>query len=649
MDVGGWGDSLPRMFTKVWPWRRGVVWLLLSLIWITAVGADGVVKPPQMQFTDSVNQLLALFSPTNQQTLSGTLEVVRAQGLPSELAGMKWTGAVQFPDRAKVSGSIKKEALDIGRLGDEMWILQPGKRFGVHGAPGRARFSTAPDVKDASRMGPLALPVPPEQLAVIPLMFRAEEMPGETVDGSACRVIRATLAREAQAMLKTGPMVVTLALRASDGLPIRIGYSDGRKTDVVVQVRGLRVETAWPEERWRMEVPEGVAVEKVAISHLQKFLPAALRVVTTKATSMRKGEGREVVARHGQGRLELHDGTRVLFLEGTPEEMGEQHGTLLRREVRDLVERVLYGVGVGSSFEKGRWFLGEIEQCQARIGRFTDARYTREMDAIAMAAGLDREEVRLANFFPELFHCSGYALLPGATVGGRIFHGRVLDYMKGIGLEPNAVVIVHRPDVGHAWANVSYAGFVGTVTAMNDQHISIGEMGGRGEGQWDGKPMAQLLREVMESATNLEEAVAILRKGPRTCEYYYVIADGKTGKAVGIAATPTTFEVVEPGAVHERLPHAVPNAVLLSAGDRYEELVRRVKAQHGKFDAASARDLMTRPVCMKSNIHSVLFAPDTLDFWVANSDGEVPAAHCRYFQYNLKELLRPEAVPVGGK
>ena len=45
-----------------------------------------------------------------------------------------------------------------------------------------------------------------------------------------------------------------------------------------------------------------------------------------------------------------------------------------------------------------------------------------------------------------------------------------------------------------------------------------GEMGGRGEGNWDGKPMAQLVREVMENADTLEEAVEIMRKSPRTCE-----------------------------------------------------------------------------------------------------------------------------------
>lgn len=629
--------------------RRSFGFCLLAS-WLTltvAVGASPTGKSAQAQLGESWSRLLGYLSPTNTQTVSAKVEVLRANGVPKSIEGLQLEGAVQFPDRALVSGRIDKQDFSLGRLRDELWILQPSKKFAVHGSPGRPRFSTAPDRLDDSHLGPLQLPLPAEQLMALPLFFRAEALPEETVDGTPCRVLRATLGKDAQALLKMGSAVVTLAIRNSDNLPIRIRFEDGRKVDVEVLLRGLKVEPSWNDNRWSMPATPGVHVEKVALSHLQKFLPTALQVVSTGTVKPAQGSGRQVLARHGRGRLESHDGTRVLFLEGTPEEMGEQHGVLLRREVRDLVNRVLYGVGVGSSFEKGRWFLGEIEQCQARIGKFTDARYTREMDAIALAAGLDREEVRLSNFFPELFHCSGFALLPGATVDRRIYHGRVLDYMKGIGLEPNAVVIVHKPETGHAWANVSYAGFVGTVTAMNAQHISIGEMGGRGEGNWDGKPMAQLLREVMEKSSTLDEAVAILRRGPRTCEYYYVIADGRSGKAVGIAATPTTFEVVEPGVAHERLPHAVPQAVLLSAGDRYEELVRRTRAGHGKFTADSARDLMTRPVCMKSNIHSVLFAPDTLDFWVANSDGEQPAAHCRYFHYNLGELLKPDPAAAG--
>jgi hypothetical protein len=276
-----------------------------------------------------------------------------------------------------------------------------------------------------------------------------------------------------------------------------------------------------------------------------------------------------------------------------------------------------------------------------------DPRYLREMDAIAAATGAHPQEARLANFFPELFHCSGFALMGSATRDGHMYHGRILDYMRGVGLEQNAVVIVHQPDYGHAWVNLTYAGFVGSVSAMNENGISIGEMGGKGYGQWDGKPMAHLVREVMEKASTLDEAVGIMKHSPRTCEYYYVISDGKHQSAVGIAATPDSFQVIHPGESHPLLPHAIKDAVLMSAGDRYETLAQRVMDGLGKFDADSSRLLMTRPVCMTSNIQSVLFRPDTLDLWVANADSKNVASHTRYTHYNLRDLLHERAAEAG--
>ena len=48
------------------------------------------------------------------------------------------------------------------------------------------------------------------------------------------------------------------------------------------------------------------------------------------------------------------------------------------------------------------------------------------------------------------------------------------------------------------------------------------------------------------------------------------------------------MKLLTPGQSHALLPHAVPDAVLMSAGDRYEELARRVQANYGKLDAAGA-------------------------------------------------------------
>jgi len=331
-------------------------------------------------------------------------------------------------------------------------------------------------------------------------------------------------------------------------------------------------------------------------------------------------------------------------LEGSPYEMGYQHGVLLREHVRRNVRNILYGAGAVSSIESGRWFLDEIQSAYRRLEPYIPEEYMEEMDGLADGAGISREEVRLTNVFPELFHCSGMALFGKATKDGKLYHGRILDYMTGIGLDKHAVVVICKPSGKHPWANVSYAGFIGSVTAMNDKRIAIGEMGGGGEGEWDGIPMSFLVRKVAEEAGSLDEAVRIMKTAPRTCEYYYVISDGNIPDAVGIYATPEVFQTVGPGKYHPKLPTPIEDTVLFSGPDRYKVLVRRVRENYGTIDAAVMMEIMKRPVAMKSNLHNVLFAPESLDFWVANAKGLEPACNQKYTHYNLDNLLneRPE-------
>lgn len=631
------------MTAKSSPFRFGFG-LIASLVLAALVHAQDAAKTPQEILGAAIGKLVALVEPapgTPPRTLSTTLQIVSAEGLGAGLAGHTADLAFQAPERLKVSTTIEGRTLELGRNGQQLWLFAPAKRFGVIGSPDVPRFLTEPDQKDGSHLPPFKLPLPKEQLLLLPLLFQLESLPPETVNGVPCHVVRGIPQPQAITALKIPPGQLTIWVRDTDSLPARVGLADDKGHRLLIEFQDLALTEARPADAWALHAGPDAKVETVALSHLTRFIPAALSLLNQHIPTLGPATGeKKLLAVEGAGRLEDHDGTKVLFLKGSPEEMGHQHGVLMRRQVHELVDKILYGVGVGSSFEKGRWFFGEIEEAQRRIEPFIDPRYLREMDAIALAANLDKEELRLANFFPELFHCSGFAVFGRATVDGRLYHGRVLDYLRGVGLEPNAVVIVHQPNYGHAWVNVSYGGFVGSVTAMNEKRISIGEMGGRGEGHWDGKPMAQLVREVMEKASTLDEAVAIMRRGPRTCEYYYVIADGNAKQAVGIAATPDTFEVIHPGEAHPRLPHPVPDAVLLSAGDRYEKLVERVKAGYGKIDAEAARRLMERPVAMNSNIHCALFAPETLDFWVANADSQNVASHCRFTHYNLADLLK---------
>ncbi len=574
-------------------------------------------------------------APVQSLRLSGSMET--ATGALEDLKGATFDLQMQPPHYLKLEITAAGHAVTLCQNGPQWWIKVPEKKLLVIGDPTVPRFSTRPDSVQPPSLDLYRLPINRTQLMMVPALLTAAT--ATPADGNKAFTLSLSPAAAALELPVKHPSL-TAIVAADSPSPRTIHYKDDANT-FTLQLAPPKTSDGLPASTWEPVPEAGHQVEKVALAHLERFFKSAAGSLGSRLPTLPPATGqRWLLGTSGAGRLEDHDGTRVLFLTGTPEEMGRQHGTLLKKEIRRVVERILYGVGVGSSFDKGRWFFGEIEEAVRRTGPFIDPRHLAEMDALAAAAGLDSEEVRLANFFPELFHCSGFALLGTATSGGHLYHGRVLDYLRGVGLEENAVVIVSRPDRGHAWVNISYAGFTGSVTAMNEKQLCLGEMGGKGEGSWDGKPMAQLVREVMEQCSTIEEGLDFMRRTPRTCEYYYVLSDAKSQRACGIKATPEIFEVIWSGESHPQLKDAVPDTVLLSAGSRYEELVRRVKDGFGNFDAPKAIQLMTRPVCMTSNIHSVLFAPDTLDFWVANADSVSPASETRFTAYNLRSLLQ---------
>jgi len=380
---------------------------------------------------------------------------------------------------------------------------------------------------------------------------------------------------------------------------------------------------------------------------LLKKLPLSFLIVLlllAVASSLRA----EVRATCGQGWLETIDGYPVLHLKGSPYEMGYQHGVLLRDHVQQNLRNLLEVKGDTTLVELGPLRLKPRQALETIIKvqePFVPKKCFEEIRGLAEGAQIRLEDARIANFIPELFHCSGFAVMNSATSDGTLYHGRVLDYATDWGLQEHAVIVVAEPEGGIPFVNVTYAGFLGSVTGMNARHVSIGEMGGAGLGHWEGVPMSWLVREVLERAGTLDEAIAIFRDNPRTCQYFYVIADGKDNRAVGMEASWNKFELVQPGQAHPLLPSPCRDTVILSADERYRELARRVREGHGRFDAQSARHLMDRPVAMKSNLHNVLFEPASTRFWVANAgrDGQ-PAAEQPYQQFQLSELLkrRPE-------
>jgi hypothetical protein len=218
---------------------------------------------------------------------------------------------------------------------------------------------------------------------------------------------------------------------------------------------------------------------------------------------------------------------------------------------------------------------------------------------------------------------------------------------------------------------VGWAGFIGVLTGINDARISIGQIGAETvDATLRGEPMAFLMRRVLESSGNLEEAAAAIRSARRTVGVNYVLGDAKVPRGIVLESTwhhVRQFEANDPaehGVAYARpLIDAVARAdtaidpqirdrQLASKGDprrpgleppggsayevRYLKQIEGLTARAGRLDAEGATGI-AKAIAPDSNVQSVIFAWPEL--WVANADGRIPAARTAYTRLDLTDLL----------
>ncbi len=429
-------------------------------------------------------------------------------------------------------------------------------------------------------------------------------------------------------------------------------WTEGNKVSVAFQSQGTKIEAtidgtplsmalAKPGSMAAVDEWPGYTVKSLSRGEIERQLARGVRracevLQPSRALTSPAAKNKQVP--HGQ--LRWIDGQRIALLSGTPEEIGTAHGQLLKDEAQRCIDSVLYSFGTVQTVVTGRWFREDLEAAYVRLAPHIPERHKVETRALARSLALDERLVETLNVFPELFHCSGFALFGKATKDGKLYHGRVLDYMTAIGLQDASTTFVVQAQGQIPFVNVGYAGFIGSVSGMNVEKISLGEMGGRGEGLWDGVPMATLMRRGLEECSSLAQVKELFRQSPRTCEYYYVFADGEDRSAVGVAATPDKIEFIDPGQSDPRLGEGIEDAVVLSAGSRLENLRSRVKEKYGQIDAEVGQWLMCRPVAMESNLHNVLFVPEDGVLYIANADHKAPAAERPYVKVDLNEQLK---------
>ena len=243
------------------------------------------------------------------------------------------------------------------------------------------------------------------------------------------------------------------------------------------------------------------------------------------------------------GELRYVQGIPVLLLEGEPEQMGRQQAALVfdvARRNANLPKTILgeYGGGL-------LWPL--VVGCGRSLLKDGPERCQRELNAAFTAAGCKQEEIdslTVANSLIELRCfglCSAFLVEPERSASGGILFGRNFDIPSYGSLDRMLLVVICRPARRHAFASVSWPGFIGVLSGMNDAGLAIacldsGKAKDGSPGFRFGTPLSLTFRRILEECSSVEEAQKVLAASTRTTWMNLAVCD--QGRALVLEITP---------------------------------------------------------------------------------------------------------------
>ncbi|MGO9243703.1 MAG: C45 family autoproteolytic acyltransferase/hydolase [Verrucomicrobiia bacterium] len=360
------------------------------------------------------------------------------------------------------------------------------------------------------------------------------------------------------------------------------------------------------------------------------------------------------------------DRITVLYVTGTPYEMGYEQGRLLADQVRATIRDVQAGADkfLPKELRNSKLIsqrakdeiIGELlQRAWDMMGRYAPKEDLEEMAGLAAGSGVPLDLIHQMHAIPDVGEssCSGMVAKGSATRDGHVYQLRILDYGANFNLQRRPLITVYRPTTDNAnqYVTIGWVGFVGAVSGVNEKGVALSEMGfGKPPGgkTLAGTPMPFLLKNVLRYANSADEAAAIIRAVRRTNSYVYFLGD-KRDDPIGMVTSAQrclTYHANESDTLvvdGETLPqfHDV-----VYGGHYEDKQARLVKEMEGKIDVGAIQEL-ARQIAMKSNLQTVIYDLTGDKIWVANRKDNVRAADRPYVEFSLADAWNKSAQAAG--
>jgi isopenicillin-N N-acyltransferase-like protein len=262
-----------------------------------------------------------------------------------------------------------------------------------------------------------------------------------------------------------------------------------------------------------------------------------------------------------------------------------------------------------------------------------------------------------------LVGCTSFGAWDTKTENGALILGRNFDFWVGDDFAKNKIVSFVAPQAGHKFAFITWGGFIGVVSGMNDKGLTVTINAARSDIPWGGAatPVSLVAREVLQYAGNIKEAVAIAHKRKMFVSESFLIGSAADHKSVIIEKTPDTLAVYDPQSDNIECANHYQSDLFKTqklnleqmAGSasvyRYKRTQELLQQNYPLTPQKVANILRDYKGLGGSDIgvgnekavnqfvahHSVIFMPDSLRMWVSTSPWQMGEYVC----YDLRKIF----------